>query len=58
MASVNINVSLDNGSNFSGAATMEDNAELLAIAKQLADMVQSAATVAPALTPASEGSTN
>lgn len=58
MASVNINVSLDNGSNFSGAATLEDNAELLAIAKQLADMVQSAAAVAPALTPGSEGSTN
>ena len=55
MASVNINVSLDNGSNFSGAATMEDNAELLAIAKQLADMVQSAANIVPAPSPAVEG---
>lgn len=56
MASINIDVSLDNGSHFSGAATLEDNTELLAIAKQLADMVQSAAT-APAPAP-SEGGTN
>ena len=57
MASINIDVGLDNGSHFSGAATLEDNAELLTIAKQLADMVQSAATATPAPAP-SEGGTN
>lgn len=57
MASINIDVSLDNGSNFRGAATMEDNAELLAIANRLADMIQPAATAAPAPAP-SEGGTN
>lgn len=53
MASININVTLDNGTSFSGAATMKDNAPLLEIAQTLAGLITESARPVPA----PEGST-
>ena len=48
MASINISVTLDNGLSFNGAATLEDNDQLLAIGQTLADLVrESTETPAP-----------
>lgn len=44
MASINISITLDNGSNFSGAATLPDNDQLLTIGQTLADLVRESAT--------------
>lgn len=43
MASINVNITLDNGSNFSGAATMEDNETLTGIARTLAEIIRDSA---------------
>ena len=40
MATVNVNVSLDNGTSFNGSTTMADNETLVGIARDLADLIR------------------